>query len=266
LAWDPNDPNIDPDLAGYRVHYGNVSRTYLGGYQNSVELKNVTTYTLTGLDPSKTYYIAVTAYDTFNNQSDYSNEVKRMSFSDVPVSYYWPEAYNSIITISDMGITEGCRGDNPATPETEGLFCPDANVTRAQMAAFIIRAWNQSPSSAPFNEYFNDILNDFSSPYINKMWELEITSGCGTRLYCPDNSLTRAEMAVFIIRALNEIPSAVSYNAYFDDIPDDFFTPFINRIRELGITLGCGTRTYCPGNYVTREQMAVFLTRAPGLL
>jgi hypothetical protein len=69
LAW---DPNTEPDLAGYKVYYGTASRAY----GPPIDVGNVTTYTLTGLTPGQTYYIAVTAYDTSKNASGYSNEVK----------------------------------------------------------------------------------------------------------------------------------------------------------------------------------------------
>jgi hypothetical protein len=68
LAW---DPNTESDLAGYKIYYGTSSRTYT----NSIDVENVTTYTLSGLIPGQTYYIAVTAYDTSYNESGYSNEV-----------------------------------------------------------------------------------------------------------------------------------------------------------------------------------------------
>ena len=68
LAW---DPPTSPDVDGYRVYYGIASRTYGA----PINVGNVTTYTLNGLSSGVIYYIAVTAYDTANNESDYSNEV-----------------------------------------------------------------------------------------------------------------------------------------------------------------------------------------------
>ncbi len=68
LAW---DPNIEPDLAGYKVYYGTASRTY----RTPINVGKVTTYTLNGLSPAVVYYVAVTAYDTANHESAYSNEV-----------------------------------------------------------------------------------------------------------------------------------------------------------------------------------------------
>lgn len=68
IAWDPNS---ESDLAGYKVYYGTSSRNY----GTPINVGNVTTYTITGLTAGQTYYIAVTAYDTANNESDFSNEV-----------------------------------------------------------------------------------------------------------------------------------------------------------------------------------------------
>ena len=67
LAW---DPNIEPDIARYKVYYGTASRAY----GTPIDVGNVTTYTLIGLTQGVTYYIAVTAYDR-NNESGFSNEV-----------------------------------------------------------------------------------------------------------------------------------------------------------------------------------------------
>jgi F5/8 type C domain/Bacterial TSP3 repeat len=68
LAWDAVS---DPSLAGYKLYYGYAS----GQYSFNVNVGNTTTASLSGLDQSKVYYVAVTAYDTAGNESDFSNEV-----------------------------------------------------------------------------------------------------------------------------------------------------------------------------------------------
>jgi hypothetical protein len=69
LAW---DPNTESDLAGYRIHYGTGS----GSYSVSLDVHNVTTYTITGLIDGQTYYFAATAYNASGNSSGFSNEVR----------------------------------------------------------------------------------------------------------------------------------------------------------------------------------------------
>lgn len=70
LAWDPNS---EPDLAGYRIHYGTAS----GSYSVHVDVGNVTAYTAPGLADQTRYYFVATAYDNAipSNESGYSNEV-----------------------------------------------------------------------------------------------------------------------------------------------------------------------------------------------
>jgi hypothetical protein len=68
LAW---DPNTEADLAGYRVYYGTSSRDY----GVTLDVGNWTSCTIGGLQQGKTYYFAVTAYDTVGNESDFSEEV-----------------------------------------------------------------------------------------------------------------------------------------------------------------------------------------------
>jgi hypothetical protein len=68
LAWDPNQ---EPNLAGYRIYWGTATRQY----DYSVNLGNVTSYRFTGLTEGQSYFITITAYDTRNNESGFSNEV-----------------------------------------------------------------------------------------------------------------------------------------------------------------------------------------------
>jgi hypothetical protein len=71
LTW---DPNTEADLSGYRVYHGTES----GNYSTIIDAGNVTEYTVNGLDDGKTYFFAVTAYDTSGNVSGYSNEVSKL--------------------------------------------------------------------------------------------------------------------------------------------------------------------------------------------
>jgi hypothetical protein len=68
LEW---DPNTETDLAGYKIYWGTAS----GSYPSSVDVGRKTSYTLTGLQGGKTYYITATAYNTGGLESGHSNEV-----------------------------------------------------------------------------------------------------------------------------------------------------------------------------------------------
>ena len=174
-------------------------------------------------------------------------------FLDVPTTSPY---YNSIKTIALQGITAGCGGGN---------YCPDQSVTRDQMAVFLIRALGES-APAPASQRFADVPP--ASPYypfIDRIAALGITAGCGGGNYCPSASVTREQMAVFLVRALGESTPAPASQRFADVPPTSIYYPFIDRIAALGITAGCGGGNYCPANPVTRAQMAVFLVRAFGL-
>src|ERR1019366_10342559 len=81
--------------------------------------------------------------------------------------------------------------------------CPTATVAPAQMAVLMVRPIeagdNFTFSATP---YFTDVqIADFGFKWIQKMKELGITAGCGANTYCPNDNVTRAQMAIFIIRA-----------------------------------------------------------------
>ena len=93
-----------------------------------------------------------------------------------------------------------------------------------------------------------------------------ITSGCDplSVLFCPTESVSRAQMAAFLVRAL-DLPAAPS--AGFVDVSGSF-TVAIDRLAAAGITRGCNPPAndrFCPAQAVTRAQMAAFLVRALGL-
>jgi hypothetical protein len=75
LAWDP--PAGAVNLAGYRVYYGTAPGAYIQPLGRGVDAKSATTLTVTGLQGGTNYYFAVTAYDTANIESGFSNEVSK---------------------------------------------------------------------------------------------------------------------------------------------------------------------------------------------
>jgi photosystem II stability/assembly factor-like uncharacterized protein len=106
-------------------------------------------------------------------------------------------------------------------------------------------------------------------PYIEAFYREGITAGCSQspRLYCPDNPVTRGEMAVFLERAVGNLSPNPDPSGMFTDVQaGNPFKPFIEQLYNDGITGGCSLSPlqYCPQSYVTRGQMAVFIERAMG--
>ncbi len=115
-------------------------------------------------------------------------------FVDVPPSNVF---FSFIDQMAVRGITLGCNANGP-------LYCPSGNVTREQMAAFIIRALGQFNPPTPAQQRFADVpsSNAFYA-FIDRMAVLGITLGCDPQgtLYCPGGSVTREQMAAFLVRA-----------------------------------------------------------------
>ena len=183
-------------------------------------------------------------------------QVSAMTFTDVPTTHF---AYAFIETFAASGITRGC---------TEDRYCPDNPVTRAQMAVFIERGMKGGGYQPPLatGTLFLDVLaSSFGAGYIEQFFRDGITGGCGGGNYCPDGFVTRAQMAIFILRARYgagyEPPSATG-QVFTDVRATDFGAAYIEQFSREGITSGCGLGIFCPNDVVTRAQMAVFLVKA----
>lgn len=102
----------------------------------------------------------------------------------------------------------------------------------------------------------------FAWPFVETIFARAITSGCGGDNYCPESTITRAEMAVFLLIAEHGpgyMPPPAT-GTVFNDVPaGSFAAAFIEQLAHEGVTTGCGGGNYCPGSSTTRDQMATFL-------
>ena len=154
---------------------------------------------------------------------------------------------DAINGLAAAGITVGCG---------EGVFCPSQPVTRAQMATFLVRAL-ELPEAG--RDYFGDDEGSVHEDATNGLAAAGITVGCGEGVFCPSQPVTRAQMATFLVRAL-ELPEAG--RDYFGDDEGSVHEDAINGLAAAGVTVGCGEGVFCPSQPVTRAQMATFLVRA----
>jgi hypothetical protein len=99
--------------------------------------------------------------------------------------------------LANAGITSGCN------PPLNNFYCPSGNVTRGQMAAFLVRAFDL-PATA--TDFFGDDNSSTFEDDINRLAAAGITQGCNPPAntdYCPNASVTRGQMATFLVRALD---------------------------------------------------------------
>jgi hypothetical protein len=121
------------------------------------------------------------------------------TFTDVPVDHPFFRHIERMVAL------------NP--PITLGIdfrrFGPDLNVTRAKMASFLVRAIDRADAPGPCAGVFTDV--PVGAPHCANIERLRtfappVTLGCGTNLYCPNDSVPREQMAAFIARAFLLIP------------------------------------------------------------
>jgi S-layer family protein len=86
-----------------------------------------------------------------------------------------------------------------------------------------------------------------------------ITNGCSPTRYCPNDPVTRGQMAAFLNRAL-DLPAATTPSGFTDTAGT--FANDIERLKAANITVGCAPTRYCTNDPVTRGEMATFLMRA----
>jgi len=181
------------------------------------------------------------------------------SFTDVPTSL---GVYRFVETLLHDGVTAGCGGT---------LFCPSSNVTRQQMAVFLLVSKEGSSYSPPacVTPVFNDVpCSSGFAKWIDELAARNVTAGCGNGNYCPMTDVTRAQMAVFLLKTAfgpSYVPPTCT-TPTFSDLPcSNGFAAWVDDLAGRGITAGCAPGMYCPNSPVTRGQMAVFLTATYGL-
>ncbi len=191
-------------------------------------------------------------------------------------------AYSIQVNASQSGCSWNASSDQPGwvtlnNPDSNGSgllnYSVALNSSGVDRAAHITIGGQQVTLTQDFtSQQFADVPP--SAGYFdaaNLMFLTGVTDGCvgssdpSTRMFCPDDSVTREQMAAFIVRAVTGTLTPTTYNPVplFTDVPTtNPFFPHIQKMEELGITDGCATGLYCPTDTVPRYQMAIFTVRA----
>jgi hypothetical protein len=134
----------------------------------------------------------------------------------------------------------------------------DAAVTETVTPVGIAKVW-----TLHVGDSFTDVpAGNAFYPFVETIFHRGVTGGCAAGTYCPASATTRAEVAVFALRA-KQGPSYVPPSCgtpRFADVPAASpFCPWIEELARRGVVGGCGDGNYCPAQAVTRDQMAVVM-------
>jgi hypothetical protein len=210
--------------------------------------------------------IAATATDPGGNTSEFS---QRIIFSMSPAS--GPPAGGTSVTISGMLFEDGATVTIGGAPATGVDVTGPTQITAATppLAAGTLNDVVVTDPSGAAGTLVNGWVADFADVpdsqqfyfHVTKLVSNAITVGCGGGNYCPLSSVTRQQMAVFLLKAKNGlcyVPPPCTGD--FGDVPcPSQFADWIEQLAAEGITGGCGSGNYCPQQAVRRDQMAAFL-------
>ena len=205
------------------------------------------------------------AYDVVVDNPDLSRATRSRAWVADAADVAPSDLYHDAVTrLFRSGVSVGC-GD--------GLYCVDASVTRAQMAVLLLKGrfgpYYQPPPAT--GAVFGDVpATAFAAAFIEDLFARGISEGCGGGNYCPDDPVTRAQMAPLLLKTLlgpSYAPPPATGKVFGDVAPGDFAADFIEDVANRGIAAGCSASPplYCPSAVTTRGQMAAFVISTFGL-
>lgn len=144
----------------------------------------------------------------------------------------------------------------------------------ALICVLVVAATGTSPAEAAEpggldQAPFQDTRDHMFSQEIRRMYDWEITYGCNppqNTLYCPEDHVTRGQMAAFLVRAFHLRPTIIGdTTADFEDTEGHTFEAEIAALQDFGVTEGCNppnNTRFCPDRPITRGEMAEMLVRS----
>jgi BACON domain-containing protein/S-layer family protein len=262
------NPSCDPTCHG-------EGKTFLGSTSTVTDPSGNASFTgLLSTQAPGGSFITATATDPAGNTSEFSHCIFASSFSRTRECFTWLATTSSITLTLPIGcawtavsnvawvqITSATSGTGSATIN----FSVEANPAATRRTGtltiagetFTVLQGAQYADVPQSHLFFNEI---------GRISALGITVGCGGDNYCPDQAVTREQMAAFIIRARGEFnPPQPAQQRFADVPPTNIFYAFIEQMAVHQITVGCGGNNYCPAQPVLREQMAAFIIRGLGI-
>ena len=158
---------------------------------------------------------------------------------------------DAVQVLADKGVVQGCTDDE---------FCPSEPLTRGQIATVLVSALELPAAD---NDHFDDDDGSVHEHSIDALAEAAITSGCTDSTFCPDDLITRGQIASMLVRAFD--PPGTD-EVFFDDVSGRHQRA-VARLADAGIVAGCADplTAFCPEDPVLRWHSAVYVARSLGL-
>jgi hypothetical protein len=230
------------------------------------------------ITPSKTGYVFSPASASFNNLTaaqTIQNFIATPSGTTPLIISGNAGVAGAVLSYFDVSAKTAIADSSGAysftvTPGWTGTVIPSKDSYYFTPPSRTYTALNANQTSQNYTiSIFYDVPSTYwAFNYIERLYQAGITGGCilNPLSYCPENTVTRAEMAVFLLRGIMGkayVPPAVGSSTGFTDVPTSHWAAtWIKDFGVRGITAGCGATTYCPEGLTTQAQMAIFLLRS----
>ena len=172
------------------------------------------------------------------------------SFADDGTTPSWEWARDSIYQAYEDGIIEG---------KENNIFDAEGMITRAEAATMLVKWKGINPDEYSITcEAFIDVSSDkWYAKFVNAAYENDLVAGKGDGIFDPEGYMTRAEAATLVVTGCGWIPDAPV--SEFKDVPESWYTPYINTAYAHDIISGMGNGICKPLEEVTRAQFVVML-------
>lgn len=187
----------------------------------------------------KTLFIALLVMAMLGTTAFASN------YSDMVSSDHW--SYEALEYAMDAGLINGF---------TDGTLRPEAALTRAQMAAIMVRQYGDGTTKGDLSEFVDLDVNEWYYPYVEEAVGLGFFKGNGDGYFNPDSDLTRQESFVVVCRVLGleEISGATDFA---DDASiDDWAKGSIKALKAAGYISGDDAGCINATGVTSREEFA----------
>ena len=190
-----------------------------------------------------------------NHFSKYLIKANGVKFNDID-NYSWAKA--QIESMAAKGIISGKK---------EGSYSPSDNITRAEFAALLVRAFRINDDAAASGTQFSDVKSDdWYASIVQKAVKAGLVTGYEDGTFRPDDNISRQDMAVMLARALKEykgvsVPTDVNQYLKFGDQVSisEYARESIAVASKYGVVKGNRDNVFLPRNNLTRAEAAVVI-------
>lgn len=290
----PNDPFL---VIGAEKHDAGPEYPSFSGWLDEIRFSNIVRYTSTFSRPTAPfvddrntvalYHLDEGSGNAINDVSGFgaapSNGTRFYGGSPAGPEWTTDTAFNPVIaTFTPTGTATPTETGTPTSTVTSTItptptvtstptITPTPTITATPTITTtptITMTPTITPTSTP-GPIFGDVpLSHWANAYIEALYEAGYIAGCSTdpRLYCPDNIMTRAEVAVFVVRGVQGagyLPPQPGTQTFTDLQLSSWAAKWVEELFTSGFTAGCNTDPlmFCPWQGNTRAQGSVFFLR-----